>query len=359
MHLCCSRRSRGGKPYHAGPLCVPRPVAAAQVKVSNPVQLAQTLGGKHLYGQGAFAPIRELLQNSIDAVRARRHLEGRDQSWGEIKLTLESVPSHTGDDIWLHVDDTGVGMSERVLTGTLLDFGRSLWNSPLLHEEFPGLDSQGMRPIGKFGIGFFSIFVLGQNIKVVSRPFRGSSADSRVLEFSSIETRPILREADPEELPNDVMTRVSVRIDDIENISKDINEENYTDIYKMSRYEENIHHTISNDLKRLISAVDVDIDLRDGVEGFEYTHENEWQNVDREIFLSELLSEMGVDAAAYMIKIHKNLLCDLESPEGISYGRAALLMVSKDDFSRVWNFFCISRRIGSQVRRFKDKTVYC
>lgn len=40
-----------------------RPVDA-EIKVSDPATLAKTLGGKHLYGNGAYAPIREMLQNS-------------------------------------------------------------------------------------------------------------------------------------------------------------------------------------------------------------------------------------------------------------------------------------------------------
>src|ERR1041385_3113428 len=135
-----------------------RPVNA-EIKASDPVSLARTLGGQHLYGRGAFAPLRELLQNSADAIRARRRLEDRSDEWGEARIILETIKASAGDEIWLHVDDTGIGMSERVLVGPLLDFGRSLWNSPLLQEEHPGLESRGIKPIGKFGIGFFSVFM--------------------------------------------------------------------------------------------------------------------------------------------------------------------------------------------------------
>jgi hypothetical protein len=137
----------------------------AEIRVSDPVNLAQTLGGRNLYGRGALPPIRELLQNAADAVRARRSLEERDAFWGEIRLIIEDVAT----EIWIHVHDTGIGMSERVLVGPLLDFGKSLWNSTVLREEFPGLEARAINPIGKFGIGFFSIFTLGKLVKVVSK----------------------------------------------------------------------------------------------------------------------------------------------------------------------------------------------
>lgn len=58
----------------------------AEISVSDPVQLALTLGGKNLYGTSIFSPIRELLQNAIDAVRARRRFEGRPPEWGLVQI---------------------------------------------------------------------------------------------------------------------------------------------------------------------------------------------------------------------------------------------------------------------------------
>jgi hypothetical protein len=132
-----------------------RPIDA-EVRVSDPVHLAQTLGGRHLYGQDVLAPFRELLQNSADSIRARRVLEERPTSWGNIHITVEAIPDEPNS-CWVHVDDNGIGMTERVLTGPLVDFGKSIWNSPLLREEFLGLQSKNVQPTGKFGIGVFEI----------------------------------------------------------------------------------------------------------------------------------------------------------------------------------------------------------
>jgi hypothetical protein len=48
----------------------------AQVRVSHVASLVSKLGGRELYGDDQTVPLRELLQNASDAVRARRVLQG-------------------------------------------------------------------------------------------------------------------------------------------------------------------------------------------------------------------------------------------------------------------------------------------
>lgn len=50
----------------------------ARVQISDVPSLIERLGGKHLYGNFPWIPLRELIQNAGDAVRARRVL---DSSW--------------------------------------------------------------------------------------------------------------------------------------------------------------------------------------------------------------------------------------------------------------------------------------
>jgi hypothetical protein len=304
-----------------------RPVDA-EIKVSDPAQLANTLGGRNLYGRGAYAPIRELLQNAADAIRARRRLEDRDVAWGRIRLILESA----GSDTWLHVDDTGVGMSERVLVGPLLDFGRSFWNSPLLQEEFPGLESRGIKPLGKFGIGFFSVFLLGDNVKVITRPYNGGLEDARVLEFSSISARPILRNAEAVELPIDFTTRVSVRLKDLKELSEPLT---HSLIFRQQHPEVpqylDIHQIIAQRIRRLIAGLDVTTELDDKISKTKYLHNADWRTSAAEQFLDEILSEVPQSARKEIIQIHERLLSPLESQSGEYLGRAALWMHPSDD----------------------------
>ncbi|CDZ64784.1 Molecular chaperone of HSP90 family protein, partial CDS, partial [Neorhizobium galegae bv. orientalis] len=119
--------------------------------VSDVPRIISILGGAKLYGNDWRVPLRELLQNAVDAIKARRHLQS-NASLGEVRVSLDK----RCDDFWLVVEDDGVGMSEQVLTQNLVDFGSSLWRSTDVAEEFPGLAGLGMNSIGRFGIGFFS-----------------------------------------------------------------------------------------------------------------------------------------------------------------------------------------------------------
>jgi HSP90 family molecular chaperone len=133
-------------------------------------------GGARLYGDNCEAAIRELIQNAADAICARRKLDpdfvnGVD---GEIVVRL----AERDGGFYLEVEDNGVGMSERTITGTLLDFGRSFWATEDVKSEFPGLMAKGMSPTGKFGIGFFSVFMLGDVVRVTSRRYESGSTET-------------------------------------------------------------------------------------------------------------------------------------------------------------------------------------
>jgi hypothetical protein len=185
-----------------------RPVDA-RLQVSDVPRIVENLGGSKLYGDDPTVALRELIQNGADAVQARRRIEERPAGWGKITVSIDD----RNGDLWLTVEDNGIGMSEMVLTGPLLDFGTSFWRSPLALEEFPGLMAAGMQAIGRFGIGFFSVFMLGSEVKVFSRRADRAKEDGRLLEFSGgTSMRPILAPANPKQLPIDGGTRVEVRL---------------------------------------------------------------------------------------------------------------------------------------------------
>ena len=71
----------------------------------------------------------------------------------------------------------------------------------------------GMKSRGKYGIGFFSIFMLGDLVRVISRRFDRDTQSARVLEFRHrLGSRPNLRNADPKEVPLDGGTRIEVKL---------------------------------------------------------------------------------------------------------------------------------------------------
>jgi hypothetical protein len=187
-----------------------RPVDA-RLQVSDVPRIVENLGGSKLYGNDSTVALRELIQNAADAVQARRKYQKRPADWGLIKVGLLSE----GDQIWLVVEDNGIGMSEQVLTGPLLDFGTSFWRSSLAMEEFPGLMAAGMHAIGRFGIGFFSVFMLGPVVRVYSRRCDKGQETGRLLEFrGGTSARPILSPVSAEPVPIDGGTRVEVLLKD-------------------------------------------------------------------------------------------------------------------------------------------------
>lgn len=178
----------------------------ATLAVTNLPGLVRNLGGESLYGQHPEVALRELIQNASDAslalsvMRPEHHIE-------PLSVTL----ARRDDSWWLDVTDVGIGMSSQVMTGPLLDFGSSYWGTQLMREESPGLAGSTFRPTGRFGIGFFSVFMLGDQVKITSRRFDEAPADTRVLEFrTSLSGRPLLRPARQDEIRYTTGTVVSV-----------------------------------------------------------------------------------------------------------------------------------------------------
>jgi hypothetical protein len=155
------------------------------VRISDPLALIERLGGRHLYGNDHTAPIRELVQNAADAVRARRARRGygpdAKHDAGEIHLSVQKL--ETGSWV-IKVMDDGIGMPESILSGTFLDFGKSLWQSDRIASLYPGLASDpDFKPTGQFGIGFYASFIIGHDVKVFSKPLAGGDDQRKVLHF--------------------------------------------------------------------------------------------------------------------------------------------------------------------------------
>jgi len=88
--------------------------------------------------------------------------DGRVPAPGEITVTLKE----TGGQAILAIRDNGVGMTRSVLRKHLVGVGSDFWNSVEFYRDYRKAIDSGFRPIGKFGIGFLSVFMLGDHVEV-------------------------------------------------------------------------------------------------------------------------------------------------------------------------------------------------
>lgn len=117
----------------------------------------------HLYS-GPEVFVRELLQNAVDAIRAREKLEQDFQ--GEIELELSK--GRSGEPPTLLISENGVGLTEDEIHRFLATIGES---------SKRGLN--GERPVdfvGQFGIGLLSCFMVSDEIVVVTRSAKSGHA---------------------------------------------------------------------------------------------------------------------------------------------------------------------------------------
>ncbi|HAY3544444.1 TPA: ATP-binding protein [Elizabethkingia anophelis] len=196
---------------------------SAKVHVGNIEKIVYNLGGEMLYGinsEKLQIVLRELIQNSRDSIKARKNYD----NFFEEKIVVNISKDSTG--IYIIVKDNGIGMSERVLTGPLLDFGTSFWTSSLVQEEFPGLRSSKFKSIGKFGIGFYSIFMIADQVIVSSRNYTSGLNDIRQLKFKNGFTlRPIISKGGERDV--NYVTSVQIKLKS-EFISDDLKIKIYT-----------------------------------------------------------------------------------------------------------------------------------
>lgn len=218
----------GWKPYDLG------------VHTSNVKALIESLGGSKLYGEEnmLFVVLRELIQNARDAIQARRIMDEYPVE-GQITVRLKEE----GKKRWIEVEDDGIGMSLNCIKYNLLDFGSSYWKSSLSKYENPGLLSRGGKPIGKYGIGFYSVFMVAKSVAVFTRRYEGNDK-ANIIEFpEGLTLSPILS-----------MGKLSTRVSTIVRLElkDDVNIKFY---YK--RQNRNI--PIKNALSMIAAGLDTDV----------------------------------------------------------------------------------------------------
>ncbi|XVU29017.1 HD domain-containing protein [Actinoplanes sp. CA-054009] len=166
---------------------------------------APCLGGDKLYGKRPEIALRELVANASDATLARALRDKTEPGTVTIRL------SQYDGSWWLTVADEGIGMRREAMVSSLTDFGNSRWRSTDLLVEHP--DLAGFEPAGRFGIGFFAVFMVADEVRVRSLALDEAPRDTHLLEFTDgLAARPLLRTAEPDERLRTAGTVVTIRL---------------------------------------------------------------------------------------------------------------------------------------------------
>jgi hypothetical protein len=148
------------------------------------IDRAEVLGllSGELYKDDPLAFIRELLQNSVDAIDMREALlvkQGLTLK-GEIKVRIRSSTSG------VHIDwsDNGIGMDEDVLSGYFAKLGRSWYRS----REASQLGK--IEAISGFGVGVLSYFAVSHKLAIETRrdPQAGGSPSGFIIDIPARES---------------------------------------------------------------------------------------------------------------------------------------------------------------------------
>jgi molecular chaperone HtpG len=111
--------------------------------------------------------LRELISNSSDALDKLRHLTLTDEAYKSLafdpRIDLELDEANNT----LTISDTGIGMNEEELVSHLGTIARSGTKNFLA--QLSGDAKKDSNLIGQFGVGFYSAFMVADNIEVVSR----------------------------------------------------------------------------------------------------------------------------------------------------------------------------------------------
>jgi molecular chaperone HtpG len=102
--------------------------------------------------------IRELAQNSLDAIRLQAEIEGvAEGSYGQITIAWDSSAQ------LLEITDNGTGMTQSVIESHLLKVGSSRYQDQKFKDKYPKFSS-----ISRFGIGVLSAFMVADSVEITT-----------------------------------------------------------------------------------------------------------------------------------------------------------------------------------------------
>jgi hypothetical protein len=167
---------------------------------------------------GTFGYMRELLQNALDATRARAYLESQSAEpypnllpeGLRLKYPIDVRLFTKGEDvIGIEMHDRGIGMTEQVIKDYFLQVGRSWYRSNEFQRRF------AFSPTSRFGVGFLSVFAASSEVEVITRPMASQENEAMLLKLAGPRNYLLVEDASR----NDVGTTIKFLLDQPERLS--------------------------------------------------------------------------------------------------------------------------------------------
>ncbi|QUL54982.1 ATP-binding protein [Paenibacillus tritici] len=159
-----------------------------------------------LYGDNPSFGVRELLQNSIDACLERKLCDERLSSSYTPNIIIDICKEN--DTNYFSIIDNGIGMNEEIIVNYFLRAGASFRNSQNWRDKFTRDNGSSLvQRNGRFGVGVFAGFLLGENIKVKTRNLN----DDRTFEFEVSLAKDQI-EVQVDKNPNTIGTEIKIEV---------------------------------------------------------------------------------------------------------------------------------------------------
>ncbi len=162
-------------------------------------QIKELLTSPRLWGNELGVPIRELVQNAVEACRYRKHISPAASNYHPL---VELIVDYNEREII--VIDNGCGMDETDVTEYFLQVGKSKSRDPKFNNDERNL---GFDSISRFGVGFWSVFSIADMATVSTRIF-SYRGESNGITFN-VSINPVMRYL---ELKNESSVSVGTRI---------------------------------------------------------------------------------------------------------------------------------------------------
>jgi molecular chaperone HtpG len=157
-------------------------------------RILDLLTGHTLYNDTTVV-LRELVQNSLDAIRLQWEGEASFVRDGEVRITWNTKKRE------LTIDDNGTGMTQDVIDKHFLKVGSSLYQDDEFRKQHPAFSA-----ISRFGIGVLSAFMISDEIEVTtSHP---DDEQARTLSLRSLHGKYLIKlvDKDATSLPSHIAT---------------------------------------------------------------------------------------------------------------------------------------------------------